>query len=74
MGGTTCDREELAWATRGKSCGLGDGQYNHINYHGLAPCFLKAPMDRGFNLSIPFPRPLINAQIHPNSQKRAKAC
>ena len=50
------------------------GQYVHINYHGLAPCFLKAPMDRGFNLSIPFPRPLINAQIHPNSQKRAKAC
>ena len=59
MGGTTCDREELAWATRGKSCGLGDGQYVHINYHGLAPRF---------------PRPLINAQIHPNSQKRAKAC
>ena len=25
----TCDREELSWVTVGKSCGLGDGRYNH---------------------------------------------
>ena len=65
MGGT-CDREELARITRGKSRGIGDEQYTH--YHGLAPCFLKTPWKRvWFNLSIPFPRPLIHAQTHPNS-------
>ena len=34
MGGT-CDREELAWVTLGKSCGLGDGQKTtHYQLHG----------------------------------------
>ena len=37
------------------------------HYHGLAPCRLKTPWKRiQFNLSIPFPRPLIDAQTHPN--------
>ena len=63
MGGT-CDREELAWVTLGKSSGLGDGQYNQ-------PLPWSGPMENGFNLriqknSLPrVPRPLINAQTHP---------
>jgi len=55
MGGT-CDQKELAWVTFGKSCGLGDGQYNHpLPWSG--PMLFESSMERGFNLSIPFPRP-----------------
>ena len=72
MGGT-CDREELAWVTLGKLCRLGDGQYNHpLPWSG--PMLFKSSMDRRFHLRIPFARPLINAQIHPNRQKQVKAC
>ena len=43
------------------------------HYHGLAPCFLKTPWKRvWFNLSIPFPRPLIHAQTHPNSSNHVQ--
>ena len=69
----TCDREELAWVTLGKSCRLGDGQHNHpLPWSGRM--LFKSSMDRGFHLSIPFARPLINAQFHPNRQKHVKAC
>ena len=68
----TCDREELAWVTLGKSCRLGDGQYNHpLPCSG--PMHFKNSMNRGFHLSIPFAHPLIDAQIHPNRQKHVKA-
>ena len=56
-----------------KSFGFGDGQYIHpLPWSG--PMFFESFMEKGFNLSSPFPRPLINAQIHPNSQKRVKTC
>ena len=58
----------------GNSCGLGNGQCNHpLPWSG--PMFIfESSMERGFNLSIPFPRPLINTQIHPNSWNHVKAC
>jgi len=41
MGGT-CDREELAWVTLGRSCGLGDGQYNHITLTWSGPMLFES--------------------------------
>ena len=59
---------ELARVTLGKSCRLGDGQYNHpLPWSG--PMLFKSSMDKGFHLSMPFAAPLINAQIHPNRHK-----
>ena len=45
MGGT-CDREELARITRGKSRGIGDEQYNHpLPWFG--PMLFENPMEKG---------------------------
>ena len=53
--GGTCDREELAWVTLGKSCGLGDGQYIHpLPWSG--PMLFESSSGKS-SLSIPFPRP-----------------
>ena len=46
--GGTCDREELAWVTLWETrVDLVMGNVT-THYHGLAPCFLKAPWKEGF--------------------------
>ena len=69
MGGT-CDREELAWVTLGKSCRLGDGQYNHpLPWSG--PMLFKSSRQR-VSLKYSLRGPPIHDQIHPNRQKHVK--
>ena len=71
--GGTCDREELAWITLGKSRGIGDGQYNHpLPWFG--PMLFENSMEQGLiKLKYSLPRPLINAQTHPNSSNHVKS-
>ena len=72
MGGA-CDREELARITWENHVALAMGN-TITHYHGLASCCLKTPWKRvQFHLSIPFPRPRINFQTHPNSSNHVQS-